>query len=73
LLLFLTGCFGGEGDEKRGSVAEKYQRDSPEYRALRDANPNPKNFKKALRKREIEELKAEGVVVKSTTSRKVSK
>jgi hypothetical protein len=62
-VFFLAGCSGGEGHEEAA-------RERSEFIALKKANPNPRNFKKALEIQEIELLKAEGVVVKSAAPAK---
>jgi hypothetical protein len=71
-LSFLAGCSGGEASlaESNERFVEKYGVERSEYVALKKANPKKKDLEKALLKQELERLKAEGVVVKSTAPAK---
>jgi len=71
-LFLLVGCSGGSGDGS-GKVAGKYGLDRSELIALKKANKNPKDFKKALLQQRIEKLQEEGVVGESTTPGKKAK
>ncbi len=65
-----TGDPGGDGMEK---YAIEYGLKKSELRALKKANKNPNNFKKALDEKKIEKLRAEGVVVETSNSSKSTK
>jgi hypothetical protein len=76
LSLLVTGGCSGSGDEANdgaGSAAARYGLDRSEFIALKKANKNPKNFRRAILEKRIEKLKEEGVNEETTTSRKTTK
>ena len=58
---------------RAGNVAGKYGLERSEFIAIKKANKDPRDFKKALLKQKIEKLQEQGVVVETTTSGKTTK
>ena len=74
LSLFASaGCSGSVGSDGAGEVAGKYGLSRSDLIALKKANKNPEAFKKAVLKQKIEKLKAQGVVIDTTTPGKTAK
>jgi hypothetical protein len=74
-LLFAGGCSSsrdGGGDDAANAVG-RYGLKRSELIAIKKANRNPKDFKKALLKQKMEKLQEEDVVVETTISEKTAK
>jgi hypothetical protein len=73
LFFVVAGCSEDLAGAKGKKVTGKYGLDRSEYTALRKAKKNPEDFKKALVQKQIEELKEQGIDVKTTPTGKVPK
>jgi hypothetical protein len=70
-IVLLIGCTGGDDtDNSNADVpsAGINGLSSRELVALKKANPGAGNFQKALQKKELEDLQAQGVVVRTSPS-----
>jgi hypothetical protein len=76
LALFITGGCSDSGNavgDGTNKYALEYGLSKAEHRALKKANKNPNSLKKALLEKKLEKLRADGVVVETTTSSKAAK